>query len=81
MYSSLSHQVVAEMCLEIAQHMYKAATLAGNVAEEIMIAQVVDTYVWKLFMCTDKQITFKHYKIKDSYAILSSKLFLSILPF
>ena len=50
MYSSLSHQVVAEMCLEIAKHMYKAATLAGNVAEEIIIAQVVDTYVWKLYV-------------------------------
>lgn len=35
-----SHQVVTEMCLEIAQHMYKAATLAGGVAEELIITQV-----------------------------------------
>ena len=28
------------MCLEIAQHMYKAATLAGDVAEELIIMQV-----------------------------------------
>lgn len=28
------------MCLEIAQHMYKAATLAGGVAEELIITQL-----------------------------------------
>jgi len=28
------------MCLELAQHVYNAATLAGNVAEEIIITQV-----------------------------------------
>ena len=28
------------MCVEIAQHMYMAATLADNVVEKIIIAQV-----------------------------------------
>ena len=28
------------MCLEIAQHMYKAASLAGDVAEELITMQV-----------------------------------------
>ena len=43
-----SHQVVTEMCLEIAQHMYKAATLAGGVAEELIITQVAKyLYCWE----------------------------------
>ena len=36
----LSHQVITEMCLEIAQHVHKAAALANDVAEEIVISQV-----------------------------------------
>ena len=36
----LSHQVITEMCLEIAQHAHKAATLANDIVDMIIISQV-----------------------------------------
>ena len=51
----LSHQVVTEMCLEIAQHVHKTVALANDIAEEIIISQVrillLYNYVYLLHVC------------------------------
>ena len=40
MCSFPSHQVVNEMCVEIVQQVHKAATLANDITEDIIISQV-----------------------------------------